>query len=112
MSKDDVDGRANVGVTKDGAKQDGQKALEGLKTLGTLLVTNGQFRKLRESMRWEESCIYADHARSQRRDDHCPRYCGGCVAESRQQSAPVGGAAVPGRRTGRGEHLARGPRFL
>lgn len=51
MSKDDVDGRANVGVTKDGAKQDGQKALEGLKTLGTLLVTNGQFRKLRESMR-------------------------------------------------------------
>ncbi|PLN76405.1 hypothetical protein BDW42DRAFT_188706 [Aspergillus taichungensis] len=46
MSKDDVDGRANVGVTKDGAKQDGQKALEGLKTLGTLLVTNGQFRKL------------------------------------------------------------------
>lgn len=53
MSKDEVDGRANVGVTKDSAKQDGQTALEGLKTLGTLLVTNGQFRKLRESLRWE-----------------------------------------------------------
>lgn len=28
------------------AKQDGQHTAEGLKTLGTLLVTNGQFRKL------------------------------------------------------------------
>lgn len=33
-------------VTKDSAKQDGDKALEGLRTLGTLLITNGQFRKL------------------------------------------------------------------
>ncbi|EPE04283.1 hypothetical protein F503_01287 [Ophiostoma piceae UAMH 11346] len=33
-------------VTKDDAKQDGQNALEGIKTLGKLLVTNGQFRKL------------------------------------------------------------------
>ena len=34
-------------VTKDAARQDGQNALEGIKTLGKLLVTNGQFRKLR-----------------------------------------------------------------
>ncbi|PGH14450.1 hypothetical protein AJ80_05895 [Polytolypa hystricis UAMH7299] len=33
-------------VEKDTARQHGQQALEGLKTLGTLLVTNGQFRKL------------------------------------------------------------------
>ncbi|KAL1887703.1 hypothetical protein Sste5346_010043 [Sporothrix stenoceras] len=33
-------------VSKDVAKQDGDRALEGLKTLGNLLITNGQFRKL------------------------------------------------------------------
>ncbi|KAI1818787.1 hypothetical protein GGS20DRAFT_526858 [Poronia punctata] len=33
-------------VNKDEAKQHGDKALEGLRTLGTLLITNGQFRKL------------------------------------------------------------------
>ncbi|KAI0544317.1 hypothetical protein F4679DRAFT_565450 [Xylaria curta] len=33
-------------LTKDEAKQHGDKALEGLRTLGTLLITNGQFRKL------------------------------------------------------------------
>ncbi|KAI1911860.1 hypothetical protein LOZ52_005986 [Ophidiomyces ophidiicola] len=31
---------------KEGAKQHGQQVTEGLKTLGTLLVTNGEFRKL------------------------------------------------------------------
>jgi hypothetical protein len=31
---------------KDTAKQQGNEALEGLKTLGTLLISNGQFRKL------------------------------------------------------------------
>jgi len=36
----------NAPVDKDAAKQDGDKALEGLRTLGTLLITNGQFRKL------------------------------------------------------------------
>ncbi|KAI1843517.1 hypothetical protein JX265_001866 [Neoarthrinium moseri] len=36
----------NVPVDKDTAKQHGDKALEGLRTLGTLLITNGQFRKL------------------------------------------------------------------
>lgn len=38
----------NVPVSKEDSKQDANKALEGLKTLGTLLITNGEFRKLRE----------------------------------------------------------------
>lgn len=33
-------------VNKDTAKQHGNQALDGLRTLGTLLITNGQFRKL------------------------------------------------------------------
>lgn len=33
-------------LTKDSAKQDGTNAVEGIKTLGTLLVTNGEFRKI------------------------------------------------------------------
>ncbi|KOS16962.1 Uncharacterized protein ESCO_004645 [Escovopsis weberi] len=33
-------------VTKDAVKRDSDEALEGLRTLGTLLITNGQFRKL------------------------------------------------------------------
>lgn len=36
----------NAPVSKDAAKQDGDQALEGLRTLGQLLITNGQFRKL------------------------------------------------------------------
>lgn len=36
----------NAPVSKDAAKKDGDDALQGLKTLGTLLITNGQFRKL------------------------------------------------------------------
>ncbi|KAI0020884.1 hypothetical protein F4780DRAFT_740312 [Xylariomycetidae sp. FL0641] len=33
-------------IDKNTAKQHGDKAMEGLRTLGTLLITNGQFRKL------------------------------------------------------------------
>jgi len=33
-------------IDKDTAKQHGNEALEGLRTLGTLLISNGQFRKL------------------------------------------------------------------
>jgi hypothetical protein len=33
-------------VDKDTAKQHGNEALDGLRTLGTLLISNGQFRKL------------------------------------------------------------------
>lgn len=35
-------------VDKDTAKQHGNEALEGLRTLGELIITNGQFRKLRK----------------------------------------------------------------
>lgn len=34
-------------VNKEAAKKDGDEALHDLRTLGTLLITNGQFRKLR-----------------------------------------------------------------
>lgn len=33
-------------LSKDAAQRDGEEALQGLRTLGTLLITNGQFRKL------------------------------------------------------------------
>lgn len=36
----------NAPVSKDKAAEDGQRALDGLRTLGTLIITNGQFRKL------------------------------------------------------------------
>lgn len=36
-------------VNKAGAKDDGEQALKGLKTIGNLIITNGQFRKLRKS---------------------------------------------------------------
>lgn len=36
-------------VDKDTAKQHGNEALEGLRTLGMLIISNGQFRKLCES---------------------------------------------------------------
>lgn len=37
----------NAPIDKDTAKQHGNEALSGLRTLGELLITNGQFRKLR-----------------------------------------------------------------
>lgn len=36
-------------IDKETAKQHGNQALEGLRTLGQLVITNGQFRKLRKS---------------------------------------------------------------
>jgi hypothetical protein len=36
----------NAPVDKDTARQHGNEALEGLRTLGTLIISNGQFRKL------------------------------------------------------------------
>jgi hypothetical protein len=44
-------------VDKDTAKQHGTEVKEGFKTLGTLLVTNGQFRKLRTTHLY----IYISH---------------------------------------------------
>lgn len=38
----------NAPVDKNTAKQHGDQALQGLRTLGTLIITNGQFRKLRK----------------------------------------------------------------
>ncbi|RAL01049.1 uncharacterized protein BO80DRAFT_425031 [Aspergillus ibericus CBS 121593] len=38
--------KPGVPVSKDSAQQDAQETLEGLKTLGRLLITNGEFRKL------------------------------------------------------------------
>jgi hypothetical protein len=38
--------KPGVPVSKDTAKQHGNEALEGLRTLGTLIISNGQFRKL------------------------------------------------------------------
>lgn len=42
--------KPNVPIDKQSAQQDGSQALEGLKTLGELLITNGEFRKLRTSL--------------------------------------------------------------
>ncbi|KAI5819550.1 hypothetical protein BZA77DRAFT_275970 [Pyronema omphalodes] len=39
-------GTPNAPVSKDQANSDAQKSLEGIKTLGQLIITNGQFRKL------------------------------------------------------------------
>ncbi|PKX92530.1 uncharacterized protein P174DRAFT_421582 [Aspergillus novofumigatus IBT 16806] len=36
----------DVPVSKESAQQDADRAVEGLKTLGTLMITNGEFRKL------------------------------------------------------------------
>lgn len=38
--------KPNAPIGKETAKQHGNEALDGLRTLGTLLITNGQFRKL------------------------------------------------------------------
>jgi Family of unknown function (DUF5923) len=37
----------NAPVDKETAKQHGNELLEGLRTLGTLVISNGQFRKIR-----------------------------------------------------------------
>lgn len=39
-------GTPNAPIDKDTAKQHGNEALDGLRTLGTLILSNGQFRKL------------------------------------------------------------------
>lgn len=53
----------NAPLDKETAKQHGNQALEGLRTLGELLITNGQFRKLRKSTAfsttWSGSLTYS-----------------------------------------------------
>ncbi|KAL4896727.1 hypothetical protein BDV59DRAFT_171334 [Aspergillus ambiguus] len=46
VSSVELQGKPETGVIKDSAQQDGKQAVEGLKTLGTLLITNGEFRKI------------------------------------------------------------------
>lgn len=41
--------KVNAPLDKSTAQQHGNEALDGLRTLGTLLISNGQFRKLRKS---------------------------------------------------------------
>jgi Family of unknown function (DUF5923) len=68
-------GKSDEPVNKDTAKQDAARALEGLRTLGTLLITNGEFRKLSMSLsvvfQRETVLIFL----SQRRYDPPSRYC-------------------------------------
>ena len=45
IGKGDAHG-VNAPVDKETAKQHGNEAVQGLRTLGELLITNGQFRKL------------------------------------------------------------------
>lgn len=49
----------NAPIDKETAQQHGQQAVEGLRTLGQLLITNGQFRKLRK---WLESYLMRNPA--------------------------------------------------
>ena len=49
ISGDNLGGkRPGLPVDKETGQQDASKAVDGLKTLGTLMITNGEFRKLRE----------------------------------------------------------------
>lgn len=41
--------KPNMPVEKETARQHGQEAVDGLRTLGKLIITNGQFRKLCKS---------------------------------------------------------------
>jgi hypothetical protein len=50
----------NAPISKDTAKRDGDEALQGLRTLGTLLITNGQFRKLCKHLSSMSEIIYTD----------------------------------------------------
>lgn len=40
--------RPGLPIDKEAGQQDASKAIDGLKTLGTLMITNGEFRKLRK----------------------------------------------------------------
>lgn len=64
----------NAPVDKDTAKQHGNEALEGLRTLGTLLISNGQFRKLCKLRMDPVRLAMADNTFSERCLDYRPRY--------------------------------------
>ncbi|KAE8387870.1 hypothetical protein BDV23DRAFT_160112 [Aspergillus alliaceus] len=46
ITGDDFKEKPNVPLSRESSQQDARAALEGLKTLGNLLITNGEFRKL------------------------------------------------------------------
>lgn len=47
ISGDNIDAkRPGLPVDRETGQQDASKAIDGLKTLGTLIITNGEFRKL------------------------------------------------------------------
>lgn len=99
--------RPNLPVGKEDGKQDGNKTLEGLKTLGTLLITNGEFRKIRKF-----SCPTPIQAQcltwpSERRNRASSRYRRRCLSEGRQPGPPLRGADRTDRLARRGEHMAR-----
>ena len=53
----------NAPVDKATAKQHGNEATEGFRTLGTLLITNGQFRKLCKMQLISCLIIFADQTK-------------------------------------------------
>jgi hypothetical protein len=79
----------NAPVSKDSAKQDGDEALEGFRTLGKLLITNGQFRKLRKfqllNQRRQRPRLTNS---SQGLHRPSPRHCRRCCYQRRQQGSP------------------------
>jgi hypothetical protein len=46
----------NAAVSKEQVQKHGSQVLDGLRTLGTLIITNGQFRKLRMCPRVRLTC--------------------------------------------------------
>lgn len=93
ISPEDIQEKPDVPLNKESAQQDGKQASEGLKTLGTLLITNGEFRKLRE---WDQplNCwIAVLMIASERCLDHCSRHCRRRLSEGRQQTSSIGRTA-------------------
>lgn len=73
----------NVPVSKEDGKQDANKALEGLKTLGTLLITNGEFRKLCKFHLFDHISRILIPCSERRYHSH-PRHRCRCLPEGRQ----------------------------
>lgn len=65
----------NAPVDKVTARQHGNEALEGLRTLGTLLISNGQFRKLRKSLIISSFIPTTNMVASQRCLHYSPGHC-------------------------------------
>lgn len=77
----------NAPIDKDTAKQHGQQTLEGLRTLGTLVLSNGQFRKLRKLWRPAVMLAFADRTSERCHRSHS-RHRRRCCTEGRKQGQP------------------------